>query len=285
MPSYIQKASIVFALGAVCAIGFAVTSRAFVAAPPVEELVSHKALYDLKMTSVQSGAGIAGVEGQMYYEQSDDCDAWTSEHRFTVDYIYPERGASTTTSHYVSWEGKDAKQFYFNSTREEGGREPEQLRGTMNVNDDGSASADYGRPEGLSYKLAPGYFLPMAHTLAVVQHARAGDKLFNAIVFDGTDADGPVEINTFIGKKAAPAEMDAIAAANPKIDKTLLMGDAWHVRMSYFPVKDDESATPAYEMDMILHANGVVSDVLVDYKSFKVRQSLSALEKIPHRKC
>jgi hypothetical protein len=43
--------------------------------------------------------------------------------------------------------------------------------------------------------------------------------------------------------------------------------------------------TPSYEMDMILHDNGVVSWSLVDYKSFRVEQKLLALEKLPPKKC
>jgi hypothetical protein len=43
--------------------------------------------------------------------------------------------------------------------------------------------------------------------------------------------------------------------------------------------------TPAYEMDLVLHDNSVVSYALVDYKSFKVEQRLTALEPLPLRKC
>src|ERR1700722_8867554 len=50
----------------------------------------HRALYDFKLASVHSGAGISGISGRMYYEQDDNCDAWTTEHRFRVEYQYPE---------------------------------------------------------------------------------------------------------------------------------------------------------------------------------------------------
>jgi hypothetical protein len=61
--------------------------------------------------------------------------------------------------------------------------------------------------------------------------------------------------------------------------------DAWHVRMAVFPLKDVAESTPVYEMEMILHDNGVISHALVDYKSFVIEQNLAALEKIPAKKC
>ncbi len=249
------------------------------------EIALHKALYDFRLSSVQSGAGISGISGKMYYEQDDNCDAWTTDHRFRVEYQYPERRPVENTSHYVAFESKDASQFYYNSEREENGQTVEQLRGAVTPNADGTAKAAYSRPDNLSYDLPKGYLLPTQHTSETVRHARAGDKVFNAVMFDGTDADGPVEINAFIGKKLDEKELKKITDSNPKIDPALLSGDAWHVQMAVFPLKEEKAMAPAYEMDLTLHANGIVSWSLVDYKAFKVEQKLLALEKLPPKAC
>src|SRR5690606_8670064 len=97
---------------------------------------AHKALYDFGMVSVTSGAGISDIRGQMFYEQDDVCDAWTTDHRFTVAYYYPERQPIINTSHYVAWEAKDQSQFQFSSERQENGVTAEQLRGFITRNDD-----------------------------------------------------------------------------------------------------------------------------------------------------
>ena len=150
---------------------------------------------------------------------------------------------------------------------------------------DGAAKAVYSRPDSLKYDLPAGYLLPTAHTIEVIRHARAGDHFFSVVMFDGTDADGPVEIGTFIGKKVTAEELKKIAAGNNKIDAALLTPEAWHVRMAVFPLKDTEESAPAYEMEMILHANGVISYALIDYKTFVIEQNLTALEKLPTKKC
>lgn len=255
--------------------------------PPIKssEIALHRALYDFRLSAVQSGAGISGIEGKMYYEQDDNCDAWTTDHRFSVEYQYPERAPVENTSHYVAYESKDAKQFYYSSEREENGNTVEQLRGAVKAQHDGTAKAAYSRPDNLSYDLPKGYLLPTQHTFETVRHAKAGDKFFNAVMFDGTDADGPVEINAFIGNKLTPDELKKLVGGNDKIDTALLSGDAWHVQMAVFPLKEDKAMAPAYEMELILHANGVVSWSLVDYRSFKVEQKLVALEKLPAKTC
>ncbi len=245
----------------------------------------HKALYDFKMVSVESGAGITGIAGKMYYEQDDNCDAWTTDHRFRVEYQYPERKPVENTSHYVAFEAKDASQFYYTSDREEDGATTEQLRGSVDIAKDGTAKAAYSRPDNLSFDLPKGYYLPTQHTNEIIRHAEAGDKFFNAVLFDGTDADGPVEINTFIGKKLTPDEIKAIGGDGKRIDATLLSPNAWHVRMAVFPLNDKMEMAPSYEMDVILHDNGVVSYSLVDYKSFKVQQKLLALDKLAPKPC
>ncbi|MBI1215868.1 MAG: DUF1849 family protein [Alphaproteobacteria bacterium] len=278
-----------YVFGAVLAglTAFAVPMQAAKAASAVAgpTVALHKALYKFKMVSVHSGAGVTGIDGEMYYEQNDDCDAWTSEHRFTMEYQYPERPPVDNTSHYVSFEAKDKSAFYFNSERRENGRLSEQLRGAIVKGKDGAAKADYSRPEGLSYALPKGYMLPTQQTNETIRHAEKGDRFFDAIIFDGTDADGPVDINTYIGKKLTPAEIKALSAGNKNIDASLLSPNAWHMRVAVFPLKDKDAMEPAYEMNMILHDNGVVSHALVDYGLFKVDQTLVGLEKLKPRKC
>ena len=161
----------------------------------------------------------------------------------------------------------------------------EQLRGSVEAAAEGAARAVYSRPDGLVYDLPEGYLLPTAHTIEVIRHARAGDKFYSASLFDGTDADGPVEVGAFIGKKVASDEMKKISAADENIDAALLSPDAWHIRMAVFPLKNDEESTPSYEMDLIMHDNGVVSYAQVVYKTFRVEQKLTALEKLPAKGC
>jgi hypothetical protein len=249
---------------------------------------SHKAIYRFSLLSVTSGAGVSDIRGQMYYEQDDACDAWTSDHRFTSEYHYPERAPVLSTSQYAAWEAKDGSLFHFTSERKENNEVVEQLRGMVERSADTSAKAQYARPPELGFDLPAGYVLPMHHTAEIIRKARAGEKFYFATLFDGTDAEGPVEVSAVIGKKLTADEIDAIAKRSPKISGVLLTPEAWHVRMAIFPLKTrraEEGATPSYEMDLILHDNGVVGRAIVDYGQFKVAQQLEALEALPVAVC
>lgn len=253
---------------------------------PALPLALHKAVYDLRMKSAEQGARLSNISGKMYFEQDATCDAWTSEQRFNTTSEYADESPFTDTSHYVSYETRDGAQLTFNSEREDEGAEPELLRGTVTRAPDGAGQAIFSRPDDLKFDLPKGYLLPAAHTLEIIRRARAGEHLFNAVMFDGTDASGPAEVSTFIGPRATAAELGKIADASGKIDKSLITPEAWHVRMAIFPLEEKEDMTPAYEMDLVLHDNGVISHALVDYKTFTVEQSLAGLEKLPSpRKC
>lgn len=249
----------------------------------------HKALYELRLVSVSSGAGVTDIRGNMLYEQDDACDAWTTDHRFTLEYYYPERPASVNTTHYVSWEAKDQSSFQFSSERQENGTPAEQLRGSVTRGPDSTAVAEFSRPEDLYFELPKGYVLPSFHTQELIRRAQAGARTYHSILFDGTDKEGPVEVNAVITRKLTTEEVMRRVPSEPKegakMDKALLSGAAWLVRMAVFPTGDAENMSPTYEMNLTLHDNGVVSHVLVDYKSFKVEQTLTAIEPIEKKAC
>jgi hypothetical protein len=254
------------------------------AAGDARTVALHKALYGLKLVSIQQGAGIVGIRGMMYFEQGDACDAWTTDQRFTMEYQYPERPAVNNTNRYVAWEAKNGGHFEFSSERLENGRPTEQLRGAIDPAASGGATATYTRPGDLSFALPKGYLLPTAHTNEMIRRAQAGEQMFNAVMFDGTDAEGPVSVTAVIGKKVTADEIAKLVSSKD-IDATFLPPEAWHIRMAVFPLKDTDTLLPSYEMDMILHANGVVSYALVDYRTFKIEQKLQTLTALPAPSC
>lgn len=251
-------------------------------------LVGHKAVYDFRMLGISSGGGLSDIRGSMFYEQGDACDAWTTDHRFTSEYFYPERPSMVNASQYVSWESKDGAMFQFNSERQENGADAKQLRGSVERAAEGVTMATFARPPELTFELPNGYYLPTQHTIAMIERARAGEKIFNAVLFDGTDDEGPVEVNTVITREATAEEIAAIAKRPGKIDAALLIPEAWHMRMAVFPLnpaEGEDGTTPSYEMDMLLHANGVISEAVVDYKQFKVAQRLTGIEPVTAPNC
>lgn len=236
--------------------------------------VPHKALYELKLSAKSSSSKVSNITGKMVYEWQPSCDAWISNHHFDVTYDYLEMPSLRVTSNFSTYESFDGKSFNFSSQRKREGVVFEELRGNIEYDDQGSAKAVYSLPQDLSFDLPEGTLFPMAHTLDVLDKINKGKKFYQATVFDGSDDQGPVEINSFVGKTAEfvpPAEYQEYIA------KELISDDALKMRLAFFPLEKAQVSSD-YEMSLLFHKNGVISDMEVDYGDFSVSQKLVAIE-------
>lgn len=238
-------------------------------------LQPHKALYDINLVTTRSGSQIINIKGKMFYEWKPSCDAYITDHRFKLHYEYTDNPGMLITSDFSTYETFGGDSFNFSSRRKRDQELYEEYRGSADKNDKGG-KITYKIPQSESITLSDKSYFPMEHTVEMVRQALKGKKFFNAIVFDGSDNDGPVEINTFIGKS-----VNALSLLEPseELDMSLLNNKAWNVQMAVFPLSDD-SATSDYEMEMVFHENGIISDMLIDYADFSVTQKLVALEPI-----
>ncbi len=244
-------------------------------------LAPHKALYDIRLTSSKSGSQILNISGKMYFEWKRACEGWISDHRFDLLYEYADAPAMRISSDFSTFEREDGSGIDFSSRRRRDGVLYQELRGRASVDPVGAGKAVYTMPGDLTFDLPRGSLFPTGHTLALLRQIVAGKKFFNATVFDGSDEDGPVEINAFIG---APVDITKVAALGPKVDASLLGGRAWRVHMAFFPLSDSKSESD-YEMDMIFHENGIISDMKITYSDFSVSQVLTALDRLPAEGC
>ena len=245
------------------------------------DLVPHKALYNIEMISKRSSSQVLNIHGQMFFSLKPSCEAWTTDHRFNLYYEYADSAPMQITSDFTTYEPLDGKSFDFNSRRKRDGELYQELRGTAVRDDKDHGSVTYTTPEGLTFDMPDGGMFPMAHTVAMMNNIHEGRKIFNAVVFDGSDEEGPIEINTIVGKAV---NVMATMQPGPAIDTTLVNSPARKVRMAFFPLNNDGAAAD-YEMDVVLHDNGIISDMTVDYGEFSVSQKLAALEKIPAPAC
>ncbi|NCC21560.1 MAG: DUF1849 family protein [Alphaproteobacteria bacterium] len=246
----------------------------------VDGFVPHKALYEIDLIGAHSGSQVLNISGQMFFKWETACDAWITDHRFKLIYEYADSPAMRITSDFSTFETFDGKSFDFTSSRKRDGELYEELRGRAVLRDDGG-EAVYTVPEGLEYDLTPGTLFPMAHTAALLDALHSEKKFFTATVFDGSDEEGPVLINAFIGERVnVMARMDATA----DIDASLLNTPAYDVRMAFFPLKEYEAAAD-YEMSVVFHENGIISDMVIEYDDFTIAQKLIALERLQPDSC
>lgn len=236
----------------------------------------HRAVYKMSLLSARNSSKVSDVRGRMLFEWADACDGWTTEQRFQLRFVYAEGDEMAMTTNYTTWEAKDGRRYRFNVRKLINGEEDEEVRGDARLAKDGTGTATFTKPEPQDMELPPHTMFPTAHTLAVLDHASAGDTFFNRIVFDGADAEGATEVSTVIGA--------AIQTKDDAAEPLLKDKKAWPVRMAFFPLKSD-SAQPEYEMSLRLLQNGVAESMQIDYGDFTVNAILEKVEPLPKSGC
>jgi hypothetical protein len=273
-------ASYISAFLALLAVGAGLSLPAEAAVLDAKMLAPHKAVYDVDLVATHSGSQIINISGQMTYEWKPSCDAWVTDHHFNLFYEYADSPGMRIQSNFSTFEPLDGKSFFFTSRRTRDGEMYQELRGKAQV-DDAGGKAVYTLPENMNFTLTKGTLFPIGHTLELVRKAKAGEKFYTAQVFDGSDEEGPIEINAFIGGPVKTAEEKK---RGKKIDAGLLKSGAWNVRMAVFPGQSREEESD-YEMSMVFHENGLISDMLIEYDDFSVKQTLVSLEPVEPQGC
>ena len=74
-------------------------------------LAPHKALYDINLVATRSGSQVVNISGKMFYEWAPTCDAWITDHRFSLFYEYADSPAMRVTSDFSTFETFDGTGF------------------------------------------------------------------------------------------------------------------------------------------------------------------------------
>lgn len=247
--------------------------------------IPHKALYDIRLSSKKSGVMISNLSGKMMYEWHSSCDGWVSNYQFDMLYEYIEMPAARITSDVSTFESFDGKSFNFSAQRKKDNHIFEQFRGATVAGEGGvPQSVLYTMPKDMSYDLPKGTFFPMGHTLGVFKMIKQGKRLYNSPLFDGSGEEGPVNVNTFIGKdymyqKPETAENSSDSSIENNIDPALVNTRAWDLRLAFFPLDSSDSMSD-YEMSVVFHENGVISSMEIEYADFSIMQNLIAIEPV-----
>ncbi len=230
----------------------------------------HRALYAVSLESAASSSDVIGVSGRMGFEWRDDCDGWSVEQRYFMDFSRADGENFTLQSKYTTWESKKGDFYRFVVERYRGDT-VERVEGRASMplplGSDGG-TAEFSAPESLEFELGSETMFPSLHTVRLLEAAVAGRRFMRAEVFDGSEVEPPYLISAVIGdqrEEAAPIDADAA------------QGPFWPARLAWFPT-DDNAAEPDFEMTVELLHNGIARSLTVDYGDFSVRMVLEELE-------
>ena len=244
-------------------------------------LAPHKAVYDVKLLSAKNGSQMVNIRGTMVFSWKPSCDGWITTHEFKLRHDYADMSPSNIASRYTMFESFDGKTLQFNSRQTDNGKIIEEIKGKASP-----SQAVFTAPLIKTLKLPQGVIFPTNHAQDLMRAAKAGKPLHNSIVFDGSDTEGSVERNTLI-QKMPDKQITLIPSKTPipkAIAQDLLEGKVYKLRMAFFN-ENQTDLNADYEMSLLLHENGIISDMIVDYKDFSLSQKLVSLTPIPQDQC
>jgi hypothetical protein len=242
------------------------------------EIVPHRALYTMTLGRTGGDTGVVGANGTMSYQWGEVCDGWTVEQRYRLKMGYSETPDVSIASNFVTWEAKDGLSYRFNQKETRNGTEDEEIRGNAKLDGPGKGgTADFEKPDGKSFKLPAGMLFPSAHTIFLIDKAKAGEVFISKHIFDGATVENAVLVSAVIGPKVPP---DPEAAKK----SPLLNRPGWRVRLAFFPA-DPKAEKPDYELGMTLLDNGVSRDMMIDYGDYAIHATLDDIEALPKPGC
>lgn len=252
--------------GAAVPVGEPITPR---------QMLAHRAAYRLTLDRARDGSGVAQANGAMAYEVIDACDGWTTRQRFTLTLTDRDGTEIETTSDYSTYESKDGRSLRYTLTQTTQGAVTQRVAGEAEVTPEGGL-ARYSEPEQKEVPLPRGTILPTVHTIATLNAARQGQRIFESPLFDGTSPDGAQDSTTVLSPWQA-------AQANERFPLLAPLGSA-RMRIAFFDRGQAQSGgagTPDYEVSLRYWENGVADELRMDFGEFVVQGELLELAPVP----
>jgi hypothetical protein len=242
------------------------------------ELISHRAVYDLKLTESRGRRPIASVRGRILYDfAGNSCEGYTLQFRQVSEIDTGEGKQALSDLRATSWEDGEAKTLRFASQNFLN----QQLSATVDGKAQRSANkidVSLSKPENKTFELPVANVFPSEHMRRIIEAARAGKNILELPVYDGSE-NGERLYNTLtvIGQPIKPEEKpptDAAAGQN-KLAGML----RWPVTISYFDkAKADGEQTPVYAISFEVYDNGISRALSLDYGDFVVAGELTQMD-------
>ena len=266
---------VIVALGVAAAGG---PARAQSAGAPVA-LAPHRAVYDLKLTDSHGKRSLESARGRIVYDFSGNaCEGYALRFRQVTELDSGEGKSVVSDLRSTTWEDGAAKAFRFNSQNYMNQDEVDSVDGQAERQPDG-VTVDLTKPERKKAGIGEAVF-PAEHMRRVIAAARAGERLLELPIFDGSETGEKVyQTLTVIGRRISPAE-HKLTDVTAK-EQTLASMARWPVTISYFDrgkAAETGEQTPVYSINFELFENGISRAVALDYGDFSIAGDLTALE-------
>ena len=243
-------------------------------------LASHRAVYDLKLSSTRGKRAMNAVRGRILYDFSGSaCEGYALQFRQVSELDSGEGKVIVSDLRTTSWEDGAAKRLRFHSRNYFDENLRDSVDGQAERATEGVA-VELTEPGAKKIDIKTDLVFPAEHIRRIIAEARAGKTLLQVAVYDGSDTGEKLyDTLTVIGKAIAPDSQkptDAVAGKSAFAGLT-----RWPVTISYFDHAAAEKSgeqTPVYAITFELYENGVSRALLLDYGDFVLTGEMTSLE-------
>ncbi|WP_455477393.1 EipB family protein [Bartonella sp. B41] len=236
-------------------------------------IAPHRAIYDFQLDSTSSEMAILGMYGRMVYELTGSvCRGYTTRFRFISRVHVEDMPARLTDQQTVSYETGDGHTFRFSVIDQVGQDPAHSTEGVAERTKDGIL-VKLNKPKEQEHQFTMAEF-PITQLKNIIRHAKANQRFYHTTVFDGTNkADKVVKESIIIGDERTGTSDDEIKKFGKLSDEGY-----WPITISYFDDIENKDGLPIYHTSFLLHQNGVMRNLRIDYGNFAVRAKLNSLE-------
>ena len=243
--------------------------------PALAELAPHRAIYSLSLGETQEPGQFLGVDGAVRTTLEKTCDAWITAEQVNMTVTTQNGDNLKQKLAYTSWESLDGKRYRFVARSITNG-DDKKYKGVARSDSKKAGEAVYSQPKKITMKLPPGTRFYWGLTSWLIKQARAGETRAEAVVFDGTDEEGPQRAIAFIIPLAKKAAKNTLG---PLLDRP-----GWTMRIAFYPL-DSRAAAPDYEVQAVVLDNGVMPKLKLVFTSFTAIQTLEKIEALTSPTC
>ena len=244
------------------------------AAAHAAPLAAHRAVYEVKLDDASERSGVKGMDGRLVYDfDGSACDGYTVNFRF-VTRIQLDQDVRVTDQQMSTFEELANPSFQFVSRSFTDQRPDREVSGIANAGDRGVEVEIEGGEATI--ELEPAVF-PTQHLLDLIEAAKAGETVYEARVFDGSEeGNRALDTTSVIGDPQTGADAGDDSGALPAEFAGMRY---WPVSIAYYSTAQSNGETlPLYRIEMKLYDNGVTRDIAMDYGEFRLIGELSEIE-------
>jgi len=255
---------------AVVAVGVAGTLSA--TASPAREAVTlqpHRIAYEVSLGPKSGNSTFTAASGLIALEFTGNaCKGYETNFRQATLLADADGGNRQLDFRVKLWEDGGGKSFRFSVLNQINGQTTRNAEGEARRVADGSVSVSMTRPRGGRGDFDGGISFPSAMMIDLVRAARAGQRQFDAKVFDGSE--GGEKVYQTIGTIGEKLEGER----NKRLEPVMRGGDLdsvprWVTSIAYFDNTPGDRL-PVYTLRSVTFANGVLSDLVFEFPEFSL---------------